>query len=82
MIPYMRAISLNLSEDLLHRSTRCAEALGVTRAEYIRRAIVDQNQRSEAELCARRLADCSRRVREESLAVHQDFSEADLDGNG
>ena len=82
MIPYMRAISLNLPDDLLSHSTRCAEALGITRAEYIRRAIVDLNHRSEAELRAQRLADCSRRVRAESLAVLQEFSEADLDRNG
>lgn len=81
MIAFMRAISLNLPDDLLERSTRCADALGVTRAEYIRRAIVDLNDRSEAELRAQRLADASRRVRAESLAVLEEFGEADLDRN-
>ena len=82
MIPDMRSISLNLPDDLLSDSTRCAEALGITRAEYIRRAIEDLNRRSETELRAQRLADCSRRVRAESLAVLREFSEADLDRNG
>ncbi len=82
MIPDMRSISLNLPDVLLSVSTRCAEALGITRAEYIRRAIEDLNVRSETELRAQRLADCSRRVRAESLAVLQEFGEADLDRNG
>lgn len=78
----MRSISLNLPEDLLSHTSRCAEALGITRAEYIRRAIEDLNHRSEATPHAQRLADCSRRVRAEGLAVLQEFSEADLDRNG
>ena len=73
MIRFMRAISLNLPEDLLTASTRCAEALGLTRAEYIRRAISEMNRRSRAELRARRLAESSYRVRAESMVVLAEF---------
>jgi hypothetical protein len=75
----MRAISLNLPEDLLGPTSRYADALGIPRAEYIRRAIADLNRRSEAELRASRLAESSRRVRAESVTVLEEFSEVDLD---
>lgn len=73
MINIMRTISLNVPHRLLETSTRCAEALGLTRAEYIRRAISDMNRRSQAELRARRLAESSHRVRAESMAVLAEF---------
>jgi hypothetical protein len=75
----MRAISLNLPDDLLGSTGRYADALGIPRAEYIRRAIADMNRRSEAELRAARLADSSRRVRAESMRVLEEFRHADQD---
>lgn len=75
----MRAISLHIPDDLLSRTGECADALGVTRAEYIRRAIVDLNSRHEAELRATRLAQASSRVRAESMAVLEEFSTVDAD---
>jgi len=77
--PGMRAISLNLPEDLLGPASRYADALGIPRAEYIRRAIADMNRRSEAELRAVRLAESSLRVRDESMRVLEEFSEVDSD---
>jgi hypothetical protein len=75
--PGMRAISLNLPEELLGPASRYADALGIPRAEYIRRAIADMNRRSEAELRAARLAASSLRVRDESMRVLEEFSEVD-----
>jgi hypothetical protein len=75
----MRAISLNLPDDLLNPTSRYAAALGIPRAEYIRRAIAEMNRRSEAGLRASRLAESSRRVRAESMAVLEEFSEVDVD---
>ena len=40
----MAAISLKLSEDLLEASGRCAHALRLTRAEYIRHALEEMNR--------------------------------------
>ncbi len=75
----MEAISLKLSEDLLRASDRCAKALGVPRAEYIRRAIERMNREAEARARAARLADASRRVRKESMHVNAEFSRIERD---
>ncbi len=70
----MGAISLKLPEQLLKASGECARVLRLSRAEYIRRAIERMNRETEAEVRARRLADVSRRVREESMRVNAEFS--------
>src|SRR5436853_6300553 len=66
----MAAISLKLPEDLLEASGRYAEALRLTRAEYIRRALEQMNRETRARLRARRLRDASHKVRGESLRVN------------
>jgi metal-responsive CopG/Arc/MetJ family transcriptional regulator len=75
----MRAISLKIPEQVLRATSRCSEAMGLSRAEYIRRAIEEMNRRSEARLRAQRLAEASRRVREESLVVNAEFEEIEHD---
>ncbi len=77
----MEAISLKLPEDLLKTSGRCAGALRVSRAEYIRRAIERMNRETQAVLRARRLAGASRRVRRESMRVNAEFSRIEQDVN-
>lgn len=66
----MVAISLKLPEALLDVSGRCAEALGMSRAEYIRRAIERMNRETRAQ----RLAEVSRRVRKESMRINAEFA--------
>ncbi len=77
----MAAISLKLPDDLLEASSRCAEALRVSRAEYIRRAIERMNRETSARVRAERLAAASRRVRGESMRVNAEFAavEGDVD---
>jgi predicted transcriptional regulator len=77
----MSAISLKLPDDLAAASSYYAEALQLSRAEYIRRAIQHMNQQTSAYLRARRLADVSRKVRGESMRVNAEFAlvEQDLD---
>jgi predicted transcriptional regulator len=70
----MSAISLKLSDELLEASTRCADALHVSRAEYIRQAIVRMNREVEAQLRAIRLAAASHKVRRESMRVNAEFA--------
>lgn len=70
----MGAISLKLPEGLLEASGRCAEALRVSRAEYIRRAIERMNRETSARLRARRLAEVSMKVRRESMRVNAEFA--------
>ena len=70
----MSAISLKLHDDLLEASKRCAVALRLSRAAYIRRAVERMNRETQARLRARRLADASRRVRAESMKVNAEFA--------
>ena len=71
----MTAISLKLPDRLLEASRRCAGALRLSRAEYIRLAIERMNRESNAQLRARRLAEVSRRVRKESMRVNVEFDQ-------
>ena len=73
------AISLKLPKDVLATSTRVAEALGITRSEYIRHAIEEANRRMVARERAARLADASRRVRDESMRVNAEFAAIERD---
>ncbi len=75
----MEAISLKLPRELLKSSRRYAQALRVSRAAYIRRAIERMNRRTEAKLRARRLAAASRKVRKESMAVNAEFAAYETD---
>lgn len=75
----MRAISLKLPEPLLEASGRCAEAMALTRAEYIRMAIENMNRRTKAHLRATRLAEASHRVREEGQRINAEFAEIEHD---
>ena len=70
----MGAISLKLPEDLLDVSGRCAAALKLSRAAYIRQAIERMNRETRAEIRARRLAEVSRKVRGESMRVNAEFA--------
>ena len=77
----MRTISLSLTDAVLERSGRCAEALAISRAEYIRRAIQAMNRETEAQLRADRLANASRKVRDESMRVNAEFDAIDHDSD-
>jgi len=70
----MAAISLKLPDELLEASRRCAEALRLSRAEYIRRAVARMNRETRARLRAERLAHVSRKVRRESMRVNAEFA--------
>jgi metal-responsive CopG/Arc/MetJ family transcriptional regulator len=75
----MESISLKLPEDLLKASDRCARALGLPRAEYIRRALERMNREAEARERAERLAVASRKVRKESMRVNAEFARIERD---
>lgn len=75
----MGAISLKLPDDLLEASSRCAEALKVSRAKYIRHAIEQMNRETRARLRAKRLVDVSRKVREESMRINAEFAAIERD---
>ncbi len=75
----MGAISLKLPDELLEASGRCAEALQMPRAEYIRRAIERMNRETQKRLRAKKLAEASIRVREESMKVNAEFAAIEQD---
>jgi len=75
----MGAISLKLPDDLLEASGECAAALRLSRAEYIRCAIERLNRETRTQLRAKRLAEVSRRVREESMRVNAEFAAVERD---
>ena len=75
----MTAISLKLPDDLLAASGRCAGALKLTRAEYVRRALEEMNRETLALLRARRLHHASRKVRGESMRVNAEFAAIERD---
>jgi predicted transcriptional regulator len=75
----MGAISLKLPEEILETSRRCADALHLSRAAYIRRAIELMNRRTQAIARAKRLADASKKVRKESLRINREFSAIERD---
>jgi metal-responsive CopG/Arc/MetJ family transcriptional regulator len=77
----VESIALKLPEELLEESSQLATSLRISRAEYIRIAIRRMNKRTAARLRAERLAELSRRVREESMRVNSEFAaiERDLD---
>lgn len=75
----MGAISLKLPEDLLETSERCAGALKLSRAAYIRRAIERMNRETRARIRAKRMAEASRKVRKESMRVNAEFAATERD---
>jgi Arc/MetJ-type ribon-helix-helix transcriptional regulator len=75
----MESIALKLPEKLLEESSQLATSLRISRAEYIRIAIRRMNKRIAARLRAERLAELSRRVREESMRVNAEFTAIERD---
>ncbi|MBV8056454.1 MAG: ribbon-helix-helix protein, CopG family [Deltaproteobacteria bacterium] len=70
----MEAISLKLPESLLKECGRHARALGIPRAEYIRRALERMNREGAAQNRAARLAQASKKVRRESMRINAEFA--------
>ena len=69
----MPTISLRLPETLVEQISRLAKAQHIPRSEYIRRALERMNREVEAELRRARMAEASRRLRKESMAVNAEF---------
>ena len=77
----MRSIALKLPDDLIEESTRLADRLRMTRADYIRAAIRRMNRKTASKLRAERLADLSRLVRDESMRVNAEFAAFETDSD-
>ena len=77
----MEAISLKLPDDLLEDSARCAQALKMSRAAYVRQAIEHMNRITRARIRNQRLTNASRKVRKESVRVNAEFGAIERDPN-
>jgi hypothetical protein len=75
----MAAISLKIPDELIEASGRCAAALKIPRAEYIRRAIERMNRETNAQIRAKRLEEASKKVRKESMKVNAEFAAIETD---
>jgi metal-responsive CopG/Arc/MetJ family transcriptional regulator len=75
----MKSIALKLPDEMMEESSRCAGSLRVSRAEYIRIAIRRMNRKTAAHLRAERIAEVSKRVREESMRVNAEFAAIERD---
>lgn len=75
----MRSISIKLPDELLEESARLASKLRLSRAEYIRLAVGRFNRKTAARMRAERMAEVSRRVRDESMRVNAEFAAFERD---
>jgi metal-responsive CopG/Arc/MetJ family transcriptional regulator len=73
MMISMKAILLKLPDELVEAGDSCADSLGVSRAEYIRRAIDRMNHETARVQRARDLINASKKVRAESARVNAEF---------
>lgn len=77
----MTTISINLPDELLKTSTKCAESLQLSRAAYIRRSIERMNRETERRLRAERMVRASQKVRGESRRVNAEFAAVERDAD-
>jgi len=75
----VKGLALKLPEDLLQESSRLDAYLRISRAEYIRIAVRRMNLKTSARLRAERLAEVSRRVRNESMKINAEFAAIERD---
>lgn len=75
----MPVISIRLSNKLLDEVNMKAQALHISRAEYIRRAIERMNNESLDQERKQQLIHASLRVRNQSMEVNAEFSQIEND---
>lgn len=69
----MATISIHIQDDLLDELNKRSAALNVSKAEYIRQAIIAMNIQADRDLRKKRITGASRRVREESMQINAEF---------
>lgn len=70
----MDIVSMRLPEDLLREVDRRSAELNISRADYVRRALLAMNRAVLAEQRKARLRAASLRVRAESIRVNAEFA--------
>ena len=69
----MTTISLRIPDKLLTEVTQYSKEMNIPRTEYIRKSLIEMNHQMELKMRRKRLMDASRRVREESMKVNDEF---------
>lgn len=77
----MSTVSIRLPDDLLKETESRAQTLHISRAEYIRRAIVAMNHEMVAQKRRERLMKISRLASAESIKVNAEFDSIEGDFN-
>ena len=72
-------VSIRLNDQLFHQLVLHAQALHLSRTEYIKKAIERMNDEAEKMARELRLKQSSLRVRADSMRVNAEFDEVDHD---
>ena len=75
----MATLSLRLPDELLMEVDYQAQSLGIGRAEYVRRALIQMRAETEARRLRKRLQEASLKGRKESMAVNAEFDAIETD---
>jgi predicted transcriptional regulator len=75
----MTIITLRLSDEIVNTVDINAQALHISRSEYIKKAIQEMNKEIQEFNRQHRLMTASLRVREESMRVNEEFSAIEND---
>ena len=71
----MSTISLRLTNNFVNEADQYAHKLHISRAEYIRKAIILMNQRMQHAEKYQRMKNASLKTRKQSMLVNKEFSE-------
>jgi predicted transcriptional regulator len=75
----MTTISIRLPDSVLEEVDKIAKDLNLPRTEYLRRAILNMNNKVKEDRRRARIMKLSKRVRKESMRVNAEFSEVEYD---
>ena len=75
----MSLISVRLPDELLQQTKLRSQALHMSPANYIRKAIMQMNEEILIQQQKQQLIKASLKVREESMAVNAEFSQVEHD---
>lgn len=78
----MRAVWVDLPEELIEETQQCASVLGLTRSAYIRRAIEEFNRETARGFRVNELGAASRKARVKSMRVNEEFAAFEQDPDG
>ncbi len=76
----MATLSFRLPDPLVRQVRDLSGSLGLSKSDYLRRAIEDYNRKTQSELFKKQLRQSVDEVREQTLRVQQDMADSVDDG--